>query len=394
MVIAEQQRHKKNGMIYLTFNDSPGGVFDSQVVDVIEFLSSQFQVRIKLVAFISIRNFLTDRRKIRQKCKDAIVLPMVPFLKNWKWNFFPLFLVCLLLRPKAIIGRGVFAAYLGMMLKRIGLCPKVCFDGRGAYTAEWEEYLAAESFAIKNYMHIIERSVITCADFRIAVSHKLVDYWRERFGYQQDKHVVIPCTVEQGFLSREIEAEEARLSRKKLGLGENDLVLVYSGSAAGWQSFPILQGLLKGYLAEDIKHKVLFFLSEEQNVLNLRAEFPEQVVISQVPHKEILPLLAAGDYALLIREGSVTNHVASPTKFAEYLAAGLPVIISEGIGDLSVFVNEHDCGLIVRDAIPTEKLASIVNEKKQKMRNLAQKYFSKQAFKNEYSQILKALGVS
>jgi glycosyltransferase involved in cell wall biosynthesis len=39
--------------------------------------------------------------------------------------------------------------------------------------------------------------------------------------------------------------------------------------------------------------------------------------------------------------------VASPTKFAEYLACGLPVITTEYVGDFSLYVKEHNLGYVI-----------------------------------------------
>ena len=38
------------------------------------------------------------------------------------------------------MARGVFAGNLALRTKRLGFSHKVCFDGRGAYAAEWNEY--------------------------------------------------------------------------------------------------------------------------------------------------------------------------------------------------------------------------------------------------------------
>ena len=57
--------------------------------------------------------------------------------------------------------------------------------------------------------------------------------------------------------------------------------------------------------------------------------------------------LSAADFGLLLRENNIVNNVASPTKFAEYLMAGLPVIISNGIGDFSYFVRFKNVGICI-----------------------------------------------
>ncbi len=41
-------------MVFLTYNDSPGGIYFNQVTDVCRFLSEKLDVKIKLVALISV----------------------------------------------------------------------------------------------------------------------------------------------------------------------------------------------------------------------------------------------------------------------------------------------------------------------------------------------------
>jgi hypothetical protein len=42
------------------------------------------------------------------------------------------------------------------------------------------------------------------------------------------------------------------------------------------------------------------------------------------------------------------NEVASPVKFGEYLASGLPVVMSAGIGDYSELVRRKKVGVILK----------------------------------------------
>ena len=50
-------------MIYLTYNDQPSGVFSSQVNDVCNYLNKTMNARIKLVAIISLRPYVTSRAR-------------------------------------------------------------------------------------------------------------------------------------------------------------------------------------------------------------------------------------------------------------------------------------------------------------------------------------------
>jgi hypothetical protein len=71
-------------MIYLTFNDAPGGVYYSQVIGVCKYLQDDVGVNVKLISCISSRNFARERRKIKSRFPLAIVLPAYPKLSNWQ----------------------------------------------------------------------------------------------------------------------------------------------------------------------------------------------------------------------------------------------------------------------------------------------------------------------
>jgi glycosyltransferase involved in cell wall biosynthesis len=96
-----------------------------------------------------------------------------------------------------------------------------------------------------------------------------------------------------------------------------------------------------------------FFLFLTPHVKEASAQFLEAGVskddymVLEVAHTDILHYLKLGDVALLLREFSVVNRVASPVKFAEYLAAGLPVIITDGVGDCSTLVRRSRLGLVL-----------------------------------------------
>ncbi|HET6992692.1 MAG TPA: hypothetical protein VFJ43_15265, partial [Bacteroidia bacterium] len=61
-------------ILYLTFNDAPGGIFSGQVIDVCLYWK-ELGFDVNLVSFISIRNFSANKNKIRSLFPGAIVLP-------------------------------------------------------------------------------------------------------------------------------------------------------------------------------------------------------------------------------------------------------------------------------------------------------------------------------
>ncbi|HND72265.1 MAG TPA: glycosyltransferase [Bacteroidia bacterium] len=375
-------------MIYLTYADQPSGVYSSQVVDVCNFLNESHNAQIRLVSFISLHNFSHNRQKIKREMPSAIVLPMLPRMTSFGFNTLMLFFVLLFLNQRSVIARNVLAARIALRLKSI-LKLKVCFDGRGAIAAEWNEYQVVPLQEWKNSIHTWEKSVVLNVDFRIAVSEELVKYWNERYGYSENKHVVIPCTLNTSFRPEILKQEEIENARKKMKFDADDIVLVYSGSTAGWQSFDLLQGFLQKIINNNKNIKVLFLSEKDKNVDQLKTEFPDKIFQTFVKHSEVSGILKSCDIGILIREKSVTNQVASPTKFAEYLSAGLPVIISEGIGDYTSFVKQNDCGWVL-DESPLQMNRLNISERN-RLLQLVNDHFTKKSHNASYTNLIQLM---
>lgn len=368
-------------IFYITYNDLPSGIFSSQVIDVVKFINNEFNEKIKLVSFISLRGFFYNRKKIKKQLPGAIVLPMYPRMINWKKNIFLLNFLCAIYKPKILIGRSVIATKLALLIKdkyKNGL--KVIYDGRGAIAEEWKEYNVVTDQRLIEKIDAFEKEVILNSDYRIAVSEQLIQFWKEKFKYDLDKHVVIPCTINSIFENIEISENKISKVRKEFNADQKDIIFVYSGSIAGWQSFDLLNKFLTPILKMDKKHKALFLSDFDTNINQLKLDFPEQVYTKHLPPNEVADYLVACDYGLLIREQSITNKVASPVKFAEYLACGLTVVISENLGDYSQFVYKNNCGSLYTN-FNFNKFNSTT------LKNIAHSNFTKHSYIHSYKKL-------
>lgn len=374
-------------MIYLTYGEPPSGVYSSQVIDVVKHLNEQGG-EVRLVAFISIHQFKLNKEKILKQKPDAIVFPMLPKATYWKLNVITLLLMCLYTGQRNIIARNVIATNMALRLRKIKLIKKVCFDGRGAIAAEWKEYDVKVDDQWKKSIDVMEKKAVIESDFRIAVSAQLVIYWKNNYQYIANSHVIIPCTVNSAFIQNNF-PESIEDNKADLGLDKNDIVFAYSGSTAGWQSFKTLETFIDPLLKSNKQFKIIFLAQKEKSIEQLKLKYPDQVLQKWVAHEEVSRILSACDYGILIREETVTNQVASPTKFAEYLASGLPVVISNHLGDYSAFVETHQCGIRLNGQL-TAIVKPGINEK-ERMKQLAIQYFTKEANNRQYSYLLKTM---
>ena len=368
-------------MIFLTYNDAPDGIYFSQVIDVCRYWESEFKERARLIAFISLHDFFVNKKKIRFAWPDSFVFPMVPGIENWRLNISRLRAYFWFRKKENVIARGVFATLLALECKKI---KKVCFDARGAYNAEWTEYLINHSPTLSSGMKELEKEALLKPDFRLAVSQKLVDYWKTEYNYTLSSHVLIPCTLDSSSCGY-YDKDAAMAIRQGFNVKKNEILLVYSGSSAQWQSFEKMEEYITKAFHQNPNIKLLL-LAKAGIEKSLAEQFPGRIMQAWVKPDEVNTYLSAADYGLLIRAPSVTNAVSSPVKFAEYLAAGLQVVISDNIGDYSHFVKEKGCGMLA-DSVSWGNLQRPAENEKLRIQEIAKFCFTKATYKEDYRKI-------
>ncbi len=351
---------------YLTFDDIPDAIYKSQVIDVVN-LFKENDVDCQLVTIFSAKGFKKNKAWVKKYVPDAKVYPSVPKLKNWRKN--KLYLKLAKMKPGSIvICRGIMPTNLALMV----LDPKkytIVYDGRGAILAENEEYHVYAGAGIDDQVEEIERRAILETDYRISVSNQLIEHWKDKYGYKSEKHILIPCSLNADF-------EEGNQTPKIPGLESEDILITYAGSLGGWQSLDYLKSFLEGLL-EKPNIKILFLSRENAIVTELQQKYEGRVLRMFVPVNEVSSYLKQADYGLLIREKSTTNKVASPVKFAEYLASGLKVLISPELGDFSDLTVTHDLGILVSPDITDLELKKVEASERERIIQFGKENFLK-----------------
>jgi glycosyltransferase involved in cell wall biosynthesis len=79
----------------------------------------------------------------------------------------------------------------------------------------------------------------------------------------------------------------------------------------------------------------------------LKAGFqPEQFFVTKAPHHEVPGYLSAADFAFAPIKAAECRQYCSPVKVGEYWANGLPVLLTEGVGDDSNIIKKEGGGAI------------------------------------------------
>jgi len=94
-----------------------------------------------------------------------------------------------------------------------------------------------------------------------------------------------------------------------------------------------------------------------------KANVPESAYqIRKLNATELNDIQMVADAAFLVREDLLLNHCAFPTKFAEYLASGVPVFISPHVHTLVPMVVNNQLGMVVDFHEPIERLTPKIHQ--------------------------------
>jgi glycosyltransferase involved in cell wall biosynthesis len=235
---------------------------------------------------------------------------------------------------------------------------RLVFDYRGILS---EEYVLQGRIARRGAMHRLLRAlegwVLDHVDATVCVSHRLAARARRWRARRAVETAVVPCCCDARVARAAEVAVDSR--RRELGLDPTrDFVLLYAGSLSAWNAPHEMLAVYWACRETEAATRFLVLTEDTDRAAVVLGAAPD-VLVRAVPHADIGSYLAVGDLGLLIRSSSPVNRVASPVKFGEYLACGVPVLVSPGVGDCPAIVEREQAGFVLRD---DRLLADIVAE--------------------------------
>lgn len=255
--------------------------------------------------------------------------------------------------PDIVHGRSYFSTAICDVVATTFPRAKLIFDCRGMIGDEyvdagyWQrdriEYRLVKRYEARAFRRSEGVVVLTNALRR----------WVSEHGYlgPRTRIEAIPCCVD---LERFRFDPEARTKlRTELGLQER-IVIVYAGSLGSWYREPDLArfaGILKRRSQQRIAFLVLTPSSSDELVRLLEAEGlqSDEIVVRRARPSEMAQYLSVGDIGLSFITSCFSKKGSSPTKVAEYLACGLPVVVNGDIGDQADLAIEKDACVVLTD---------------------------------------------
>ena len=126
-----------------------------------------------------------------------------------------------------------------------------------------------------------------------------------------------------------------------------EFVVTYAGSFQEWQGIANLLAAAKLTSDADLKFRIIGFRNEDKMLKNtIKSMLRSRVeLIDSLEQTELVNQLCSSDILVIPRNRSIATQMAFPTKFAEYLAVGKPVIMTN-VDETSSFVREYGCGFV------------------------------------------------
>jgi glycosyltransferase involved in cell wall biosynthesis len=247
----------------------------------------------------------------------------------------------------AIHARNHVPAAMGLLAKGI-TGRRLIFDLRGLMA---EEYVDAghwrEGGIPYRLTHAVQRAAIRRCDGMVMLTNAVRRYL---FGdsQQSELRVVIPCCT--SFPRIESDSQGAQI-RRELQLGERP-VMVYVGKFGGWY---LEREMVDFYAAaRKLRPELLFLVLTQSDRTIIEAEFAraridaEDYRVTSAAPERVGHYLSVAEFGLSFVRPCFSKISSSPTKIGEYLAAGLPVVSTAGIGDVDQLLEGQDVGVLVR----------------------------------------------
>ena len=255
---------------------------------------------------------------------------------------------------KIIHARSHVAATMGAVAKWMS-GGSLIFDIRGFMP---EEYVDAGVWSAGSYLYrltkAMERRLFSAADAFVVLTEQARNILFPGCSDVDPSGrpvAVIPCCVDMDRL-RAVEACSKEELRKEMNL-TGRRVITYVGALGGWYlTREMAEFLAVAHQQDKSTFSIILTQSEPEIIaahLGRLGVAEENYSIRSVLPEEVPRYLKAADIALSLIKPCYSKLSSSPTKIAEYLASGLPIICNSGIGDVDKVIENDRVGVIIHE---------------------------------------------
>jgi glycosyltransferase involved in cell wall biosynthesis len=253
-------------------------------------------------------------------------------------------------RIELVHARSHVPARMALALKRrFGL--KFIFDVRGLLA---DEYVDAGHWQKDSIYYSItkasERKALAAADGVVTLTEAIWPFIAKSDGLRgrQVVHEVVPCCADLNLFT--FNPHERQRLRKEMGV-EDRFVVVYSGSIDGWYLTEEMADFFVTLRQHEPRAHLLWLTNGRhariRELMQARGMTTRDYTVHTAPTRDVPSYLSASDVGLAFIKPCFSKLASSPTKYAEYLGCGLPLVINAGVGDSDLLITRERVGTLV-----------------------------------------------
>lgn len=181
---------------------------------------------------------------------------------------------------------------------------------------------------------------------------------------------------------------------------EADFGLVYHGSLGGW--YPTAEIVALGRIASRVVPGRVLFLTLQPELARAAGADGSWAEVASAATQDVPAWLARARASFFLIQPSPAKRASSPTKFAEALACGLPVLANGASGDLDRILEAEGVGALVADLTPASyeaaarRLTGVLADPRSpaRCRSLAEQRYSLAAAVSAYHDLYRELAAA
>jgi glycosyltransferase involved in cell wall biosynthesis len=352
-------------ILYLSYDGMTDPLGQSQVLPYLEGLAGAGH-EIWLISFEKPERFSQSEQLIRSLIKGKSIYwhpemytakpPVISTLKDVRRLKKSAKRLIQEFRIEAVHCRSYITALAGLEIKR-RLKLKFVFDMRGFWADEridggiWK--LSNPVFSnIYKFFKKKEKQFLLEADAVVSLTQNAADEIHSWAGMENVPITVIPCCADLHlYQAKAVDDPNVLKWRKMLDLSAQKFVLSYLGSLGTWY---MLNEMLD-YFSVLLKVKpdaVFLFITPDNPEMIIRAAadkgIPKAALrILKAARKEVPEIAALSTVSIFFIKPSFSKKASSPTKMGELMAAGIPLIVNAGVGDVETILRDGGNGHVI-----------------------------------------------
>ena len=364
---------QKKHILFVSYDGMTDSLGQSQVIPYIIELSKK-EFKFSLLSFEKETNYNKFKDTVKRLCSENNIdwhpksYTKKPPILSTIWDIFRMYQETKMIHEKSPIDiihcRSYQAASIGQRMQSKFNIPWL-FDMRGFWADErvdggiWKLSNPIFKF-IYNFYKKKEIEFLIDAGAVISLTEngkEEILSWQHKLTTPQalrEKQLdisVIPCCVDTELFNPEkVTIDQQTQLRTSLNIQADQFVLGYVGSIGTWYMLPEMLDFFQVLEKSNPTAIFLFISNEGDKVKELAAQkgiSEDKFRVVSCLHSQVASYISLFTTSIYFIIPAYSKKASSPTKQAELMSMGIPVICNAGVGDSDLIVQKHNAGWVV-----------------------------------------------